>query len=145
MLAVLTLQNLLDRIRAFQRSDKANKKCADCTEVCLLVVWGLGNVLSVGLEGVNPLKRVVSSICHTSCRRRGCSSLNIRCTRLVIRLVMRWKSSRQLDEVSFSLLLRFAPSQVGPTYVCLSFATFVCTTCGGLHREFSHKVKAGRQ
>ncbi|CAJ1448628.1 unnamed protein product [Effrenium voratum] len=31
--------------------------------------------------------------------------------------------------------------QVGPTYVCLSFGTFVCTTCGGLHREFSHKVK----
>eukprot|EP00438_Fugacium_kawagutii_P005163 Skav206280 [mRNA] locus=scaffold922:89584:89802:- [translate_table: standard] len=32
--------------------------------------------------------------------------------------------------------------QVGPTYVVLTFGTFVCTTCGGLHREFSHKVKA---
>ena len=32
--------------------------------------------------------------------------------------------------------------QVGPTYVCLTFGSFVCTTCSGLHREFSHKVKA---
>ena len=55
-------KNLLDRIRAFQRSDKANKRCADCTEL-------------------------------------------------------------------------------GPTYVCMTFGTFVCTTCSGLHREFSHKVK----
>ena len=40
-------QNLLDRIRAFQRSDKTNKRCADCTEVmparlpcaCLMFVF----------------------------------------------------------------------------------------------------------
>lgn len=35
--------------------------------------------------------------------------------------------------------------QVGPTYVCLTFGTFVCTTCSGLHREFSHKVKVRNQ
>ena len=26
--------------------------------------------------------------------------------------------------------------------MCLTFGTFICTTCSGLHREFSHKVKA---
>lgn len=55
-------KDLVDRIRVFQRGDKANKVCADCKEV-------------------------------------------------------------------------------GPTYVCLQFSTFVCTTCSGIHREFSHKVK----
>ena len=40
---------------------------------------------------------------------------------------------------------RSSRCQVGPTYVCLTFGTFVCTTCSGLHREFSHKVKAGKR
>ena len=44
--------------------------------------------------------------------------------------------------VAWHLAQLGASPQVGPTYVCLTFGTFVCTTCGGLHREFSHKVKA---
>merc|ERR1719352_1780585 len=53
---------LVERIRAFQRSAKANKRCADCTEL-------------------------------------------------------------------------------GPTYICLDYQTFVCQTCSGIHREFGHKIK----
>ncbi|KAJ0709972.1 putative Arf GTPase activating protein [Helianthus annuus] len=30
----------------------------------------------------------------------------------------------------------------GPQYVCTSFWTFVCTTCSGIHREFTHRVKS---
>eukprot|EP00271_Cylindrocystis_brebissonii_P015598 TRINITY_DN38540_c0_g1_i1.p1 TRINITY_DN38540_c0_g1~~TRINITY_DN38540_c0_g1_i1.p1 ORF type:complete len:509 (-),score=67.34 TRINITY_DN38540_c0_g1_i1:124-1650(-) len=29
-----------------------------------------------------------------------------------------------------------------PQYVCCSFNTFVCTTCSGIHREFSHRIKS---
>ena len=29
----------------------------------------------------------------------------------------------------------------GPQYVCLNFNTFVCTTCSGILREFSFRVK----
>ncbi|KAI4379427.1 hypothetical protein MLD38_005729 [Melastoma candidum] len=29
-----------------------------------------------------------------------------------------------------------------PQYVCTNFWTFVCTTCSGIHREFSHRVKS---
>lgn len=53
----------IDRIRAFQRSDPKNKKCADCVEV-------------------------------------------------------------------------------GPTYICLNFQTFICQTCSGVHREFGHRIKS---
>ncbi|XP_024959399.1 probable ADP-ribosylation factor GTPase-activating protein AGD14 isoform X2 [Cynara cardunculus var. scolymus] len=31
---------------------------------------------------------------------------------------------------------------LGPQYVCTSFWTFVCTTCSGIHREFTHRVKS---
>ncbi|KAE8700175.1 Enhancer of polycomb-like transcription factor protein, putative isoform 1 [Hibiscus syriacus] len=31
---------------------------------------------------------------------------------------------------------------LGPQYVCTTFSTFVCTTCSGLHREFTHRVKS---
>ncbi|KAH9608615.1 hypothetical protein KSS87_000733 [Heliosperma pusillum] len=31
---------------------------------------------------------------------------------------------------------------LGPQYVCITFSTFVCTTCGGVHREFTHRVKS---
>ncbi|KAK9706053.1 hypothetical protein RND81_07G101600 [Saponaria officinalis] len=31
---------------------------------------------------------------------------------------------------------------LGPQYVCITFSTFVCTTCGGIHREFTHRVKS---
>ncbi|KAF8400763.1 hypothetical protein HHK36_014063 [Tetracentron sinense] len=30
----------------------------------------------------------------------------------------------------------------GPQYVCTNFWTFVCTTCSGIHREFTHRVKS---
>ncbi|KAK1382795.1 ADP-ribosylation factor GTPase-activating protein AGD14 [Heracleum sosnowskyi] len=33
-------------------------------------------------------------------------------------------------------------NQLGPQYVCTTFLTFVCTTCSGVHREFSHRVKS---
>ncbi|XVE63579.1 hypothetical protein DITRI_Ditri07aG0031200 [Diplodiscus trichospermus] len=31
---------------------------------------------------------------------------------------------------------------LGPQYVCTTFLTFVCTTCSGMHREFTHRVKS---
>ena len=37
--ADLVRQSLLDRIRALQRSDKANKRCADCTEARPQMGW----------------------------------------------------------------------------------------------------------
>ncbi|KAL2236975.1 UNVERIFIED_CONTAM: putative ADP-ribosylation factor GTPase-activating protein AGD14 [Sesamum indicum] len=30
----------------------------------------------------------------------------------------------------------------GPQYVCTTFWTFVCTSCSGVHREFTHRVKS---
>ncbi|KAI4376629.1 hypothetical protein MLD38_014371 [Melastoma candidum] len=33
-------------------------------------------------------------------------------------------------------------NSLGPQYVCTNFWTFVCTTCSGIHREFSHRVKS---
>ncbi|CAL5321410.1 unnamed protein product [Camellia sinensis] len=32
--------------------------------------------------------------------------------------------------------------QDGPQYVCTTFWTFVCTSCSGVHREFTHRVKS---
>eukprot|EP00923_Selenidium_pygospionis_P055307 GHVN01096417.1.p1 GENE.GHVN01096417.1~~GHVN01096417.1.p1 ORF type:complete len:424 (-),score=36.55 GHVN01096417.1:2818-4089(-) len=32
-------------------------------------------------------------------------------------------------------------TEVGPTYICMNYGTFVCTACSGLHRELTHKVK----
>jgi len=31
--------------------------------------------------------------------------------------------------------------EVGATYICMDFGTFICTSCAGIHREFNHKVK----
>ncbi|VFQ67477.1 unnamed protein product [Cuscuta campestris] len=31
---------------------------------------------------------------------------------------------------------------LGPQYVCTNFWTFVCMTCSGIHREFTHRVKS---
>ncbi|KAF8683962.1 hypothetical protein HU200_044911 [Digitaria exilis] len=31
---------------------------------------------------------------------------------------------------------------LGPQYVCTSFWTFVCVSCSGIHREFTHRVKS---
>ncbi|KAJ9183404.1 hypothetical protein P3X46_007264 [Hevea brasiliensis] len=33
-------------------------------------------------------------------------------------------------------------NSLGPQYVCSNFWTFVCTTCSGIHREFTHRVKS---
>lgn len=33
-------------------------------------------------------------------------------------------------------------STLGPQYVCTNFSTFVCTTCAGIHREFTHRIKS---
>ncbi|KAM7276136.1 hypothetical protein ACFE04_018002 [Oxalis oulophora] len=33
-------------------------------------------------------------------------------------------------------------NSLGPQYVCTTFLTFVCTSCSGIHREFTHRVKS---
>ncbi|PIN05811.1 putative GTPase-activating protein [Handroanthus impetiginosus] len=33
-------------------------------------------------------------------------------------------------------------NSLGPQYVCTNFWTFVCMTCSGIHREFTHRVKS---
>ncbi|KAL3534816.1 hypothetical protein ACH5RR_003277 [Cinchona calisaya] len=33
-------------------------------------------------------------------------------------------------------------NSLAPQYVCTNFWTFVCMTCGGIHREFTHRVKS---
>ncbi|KAA8535004.1 hypothetical protein F0562_030007 [Nyssa sinensis] len=33
-------------------------------------------------------------------------------------------------------------NSLGAQYVCTNFWTFVCTTCSGIHREFTHRVKS---
>ncbi|PIN20911.1 putative GTPase-activating protein [Handroanthus impetiginosus] len=33
-------------------------------------------------------------------------------------------------------------NSLGPQYVCTNFWTFVCITCSGIHREFTHRVKS---
>ncbi|KAK9715313.1 hypothetical protein RND81_06G156400 [Saponaria officinalis] len=31
---------------------------------------------------------------------------------------------------------------LGPQYVCTTFSIFICSTCSGIHREFTHRVKS---
>ncbi|KAL2335144.1 hypothetical protein Fmac_016357 [Flemingia macrophylla] len=33
-------------------------------------------------------------------------------------------------------------NSLGPQYVCTNFWTFICMTCSGVHREFTHRVKS---
>ena len=33
-------------------------------------------------------------------------------------------------------------NSLGPQYVCTTFWTFICITCSGIHREFTHRVKS---
>ncbi|KAJ8464976.1 hypothetical protein OPV22_027528 [Ensete ventricosum] len=33
-------------------------------------------------------------------------------------------------------------NSLGPQYVCVNFWTFICVTCSGIHREFTHRVKS---
>ncbi|XP_020220169.1 probable ADP-ribosylation factor GTPase-activating protein AGD14 [Cajanus cajan] len=46
-------------------------------------------------------------------------------------------------------LLKLTPNRrcincnsLGPQYVCTNFWTFVCISCSGIHREFTHRVKS---
>ncbi|XP_052175415.1 probable ADP-ribosylation factor GTPase-activating protein AGD14 isoform X2 [Diospyros lotus] len=61
-------------------------------------------------------------------------------------------SSRKEEERNEKIirgLLKLPPNRrcincnsLGPQYVCTNFWTFVCTTCSGIHREFTHRVKS---
>ncbi|KAI5394977.1 putative ADP-ribosylation factor GTPase-activating protein agd14, partial [Lathyrus oleraceus] len=33
-------------------------------------------------------------------------------------------------------------NSLGLQYVCINFWTLVCTSCSGIHREFTHRVKS---
>ncbi|KAJ9185719.1 hypothetical protein P3X46_005316 [Hevea brasiliensis] len=33
-------------------------------------------------------------------------------------------------------------NSLGPQYICTNFWTFICMTCSGIHREFTHRVKS---
>ncbi|CAM8970921.1 unnamed protein product [Rhodiola kirilowii] len=60
--------------------------------------------------------------------------------------------SRKIDERNEKIvrgLLKLPPNRrcincdaLGPQYVCTNFWTFICTTCSGIHREFTHRVKS---
>ncbi|KAK9290513.1 hypothetical protein L1049_008683 [Liquidambar formosana] len=61
-------------------------------------------------------------------------------------------SSRKEEERNEKIirgLLKLPPNRrcincnsLGPQYVCTNFWTFVCITCSGIHREFTHRVKS---
>lgn len=61
-------------------------------------------------------------------------------------------SSRREEERNEKIirgLLKLPPNRkcincnsLGPQYVCTNFWTFVCMTCSGIHREFTHRVKS---
>ncbi|OQS02322.1 ADP-ribosylation factor GTPase-activating protein AGD14-like [Thraustotheca clavata] len=52
------------------------------------------------------------------------------------------KQLRDFQKASPSNRRCFDCNEMGPQYVCLDFNTFVCTTCSGIHREFSHRIKS---
>ncbi|XP_074568362.1 putative ADP-ribosylation factor GTPase-activating protein AGD14 isoform X2 [Curcuma longa] len=61
-------------------------------------------------------------------------------------------SSKKEDERNEKVirgLLKLPPNRkcincnsMGPQYVCINFWTFICVTCSGIHREFTHRVKS---
>ncbi|XP_074577903.1 putative ADP-ribosylation factor GTPase-activating protein AGD14 [Curcuma longa] len=61
-------------------------------------------------------------------------------------------SSKKEDERNEKVirgLLKLPPNRkcincnsLGPQYVCINFWTFICVTCSGIHREFTHRVKS---
>ncbi|WOL14718.1 putative ADP-ribosylation factor GTPase-activating protein AGD14 [Canna indica] len=61
-------------------------------------------------------------------------------------------SSKKEDERNEKVirgLLKLPPNRkcincnsLGPQYVCVNFWTFICVTCSGIHREFTHRVKS---
>lgn len=59
------------------------------------------------------------------------------------------KREEERNEKIIRGLLKLPPNRrcincnsLGPQYVCTNFWTFVCITCGGIHREFTHRVKS---
>ncbi|XP_010904972.1 probable ADP-ribosylation factor GTPase-activating protein AGD14 [Elaeis guineensis] len=59
------------------------------------------------------------------------------------------KREEERNEKIIRGLLKLPPNRkcincgsLGPQYVCTTFWTFVCMTCSGIHREFTHRVKS---
>ncbi|CAN1246074.1 Probable ADP-ribosylation factor GTPase-activating protein AGD14 [Linum grandiflorum] len=59
------------------------------------------------------------------------------------------KKEEERNEKIIRGLLKLPPNRrcincnsLGPQYVCTNFWTFVCMTCSGIHREFTHRVKS---
>ncbi|KAL3632639.1 hypothetical protein CASFOL_025623 [Castilleja foliolosa] len=59
------------------------------------------------------------------------------------------KREEERNEKIIRGLLKLPPNRrcincnsMGPQYVCTNFWTFVCITCSGIHREFTHRVKS---
>ncbi|XP_075514596.1 putative ADP-ribosylation factor GTPase-activating protein AGD14 isoform X5 [Primulina tabacum] len=64
-------------------------------------------------------------------------------------LKMSTKREEEKNEKIIRGLMKLPPNRrcincnsLGPQYVCTNFWTFVCTTCSGIHREFTHRVKS---
>ncbi|CAK4656853.1 hypothetical protein LEN26_000146 [Aphanomyces euteiches] len=54
----------------------------------------------------------------------------------------RIKEIREFQKSSSSNRRCFDCNEMGPQYICLDFNTFICTSCSGIHREFSHRIKS---
>ncbi|CAI9094792.1 OLC1v1030587C2 [Oldenlandia corymbosa var. corymbosa] len=59
------------------------------------------------------------------------------------------KKEEERNEKIIRGLMKLPPNRrcincnsMGPQYVCTNFWTFVCMTCSGIHREFTHRVKS---
>ncbi|KAL9323654.1 hypothetical protein ACSQ67_008511 [Phaseolus vulgaris] len=68
---------------------------------------------------------------------------------LIWGLVMGSRKEEEKNEKIIRGLMKLPPNRrcincnsLGPQYVCTSFWTFICTTCSGIHREFTHRVKS---
>ncbi|KAH6818643.1 hypothetical protein C2S51_002246 [Perilla frutescens var. frutescens] len=62
---------------------------------------------------------------------------------------MNSKREEERNEKIIRGLIKLPPNRrcincnsLGPQYVCTNFWTFICTTCSGIHREFTHRVKS---
>ncbi|XP_042411667.1 probable ADP-ribosylation factor GTPase-activating protein AGD14 isoform X1 [Zingiber officinale] len=62
---------------------------------------------------------------------------------------MTTKKEDERNEKVIRGLLKLPPNRkcincnsLGPQYVCINFWTFICVTCSGIHREFTHRVKS---
>ncbi|KAI3989980.1 hypothetical protein MKX01_003683 [Papaver californicum] len=59
------------------------------------------------------------------------------------------KKEEERNEKIIRGLMKLPPNRrcincnsLGPQYVCPNFWTFICITCSGIHREFTHRVKS---